>query len=359
MDKLFKVKQFSRILNQKCQKENANFDREFTRIQTYNGLEKDDYVFALQDVQKFKEKFLINNYKMYNLLNYVNQKIFTLRQQEFLTEEDIRMAIDDLEDIKTELANSKIEIYFCNVSDNKALVPLANMTMPYGLLHVGLKVDDVIIQWGRSVLGKSVINPSADVVYNDYIFAIELENKLIWSLIKETYSNLRDYITNKRDYNNMGTVQAFKIADDQLTIFAQQSVHYNVDKDYNLVLQNCQHFTNETIKKLGLSFKKDGLIGSVLKKTMEKLNKFTFDYDGVVFHNRKILDEYVLTHDFRKFSDDERKLLFCFRNVFDYYAKCNPDDEKYKSTDYAKLYWSELAEYEKFGNSTLLLLDII
>ena len=353
MDKLFKITKFTRILNQKCQKDKADFNKQFPKIHDYNGLEKDDYVFALQDVQTFKEKFLINNYKMYNLLNYVNQKIFTLRQQQFLTEKDIQIAIDELEDIKTELANSKIEIYFCNVSDNKALVPLANMTMPYGLLHVGLKVDDVIIQWGRSVLGNSVVNPSANVLHNDYIFAIELENTLIWSLIKETYTNLRDYITNKRDYNNMGTVQAFKIADDQLTIFAQQSVHYNVDKDYNLVTKNCQHFADGIIEKLGLTVKKDGLIGSVLKKAKEQLNKFTFEFDGVAFHNRQILDEYVLTHDFTKFSDDERKLLFCFRNVFDYYAKYAPNDENYKSTDYAQVYWNELAEREKFGKSNI------
>jgi hypothetical protein len=348
MDKVLRVNKFTRILKEKCQKENADFDKEFTGIKNYNGLEKEDYIFALQDVQAFKEKFLISHYKMYNLLDYVNQRVNSLRQEN-LTEEDIQKAINELEDIKTDLANSKIEIYFCNVSDNKALVPFANAAMPYGLIHVGLMIDDVAIQWGRSVLGKSVINPSADVIYNDYIFAIELDNQPIWDYIKETYKNLRDYITNKKDYNSMGTVKAFLIANNQLNIIAERSVQYNVDKDYNLVLKNCQHFASKTIEMLGLKVNKDGYVGKILAKTMEELNKFNFTYDGVEFKNRKMLDEYILTHDFSRKPKDERRALLCFRNVFDFYARCHPDDDNYKSTDYAKAYWNELAEIEKFG----------
>ena len=75
------MQQFSRILTRKCEKDNANFDKEFTRIKTYNGLEKDEYLFALQDVKAFKEKFSISHHKLYNLLDYVNQKISMLRQQ--------------------------------------------------------------------------------------------------------------------------------------------------------------------------------------------------------------------------------------------------------------------------------------
>ena len=57
-----------------------------------------------------------------------------------------------------------------------------------------------------------------------------MENQPIWNLIKETFSHLRDYITNKKEYSKMGTVKAFKIADTQLTIIAQQSVKYNDNK---------------------------------------------------------------------------------------------------------------------------------
>ena len=311
-------------------------------------MEKEDYLFALQDEQVFKNEFLIPHYKMYNLLEILNKEIFNLRQRQ-LTEKELESAIKDLEDIKTELANSRIELYFCNVFNNEFVKPFANAVMPYGLLHVGIRIDDLCIQWGRSIIGKSLVIPWGNVIYNDYIFAIELENQPIWNLIKETYKNLKDYITNKKDYNDMGTVKAFKIADTQLKNIADVSIKYNVKKDYNLVLKNCQHFANKIISKLNLTVDQGGEVGKVLQKVKETLNPFDFDFKGYVFKCREDLDNFVLINDFSKFTKEERRLLFCFRNVFEFYAKSKPDEQKYKTSDYAEVYWNELCENEKFG----------
>lgn len=83
--------------------------------------------------------------------------------------------------------------------DQKLMRTLANIFMPYGLTHTGILVDDVVIQWGRGLLGKSLVNPWINVKYNDYIYAIELDNKETWDLIKETYDNLTYYITGKKN----------------------------------------------------------------------------------------------------------------------------------------------------------------
>jgi hypothetical protein len=342
-----KLSKFIKLFNEKCEKENANFEKEFVKIKEYTGLEKDDYLFALQDVQTFKNKFLVPHYKMYNLLKKLNKEIFELKQKN-LTEEEIDLEIKNLQKIKTELANSRIEIFFCNVLDSNALKPFANGVMPYGLLHVGLLLDDVCIQWGRSVLGKSIVNPSSDVIWSDYIFAIELENQPIWNLIKETFTNLKDYITNKKDYNKMGTIKALLIADTQLTIFAERGIKYNTKKNYNIVTKNCQHFAKKTIELLGLKVDTSGEVGKVLKKTKEKLNPFDFTFRGKEIKNRKDLDEYVLINDFSQFSKEERRVLFCYRNVYDFYARFKPNDDKYKSSQEALTFWNELAEKEKF-----------
>ena len=343
-----KLSKFIKLFNEKCEKENANFEKEFEKIKEYNGLEKEDYLFALQDVLTFKNKFLVPHYKMYNLLKKLNKEIFDLKQKN-LTEEEIDLEIKNLKKIKTELANSRLELYFCNVLDSNALKPFANTVMPYGLLHVGLLVDDVCIQWGRSVLGKSIVNPSDNVIWSDYIFAIELENQPIWDLIKETYANLKDYITNKKDYNQMGTIKAFIIADTQLTIFAERGVKYNTKKHYNIVTKNCQHFAKKTIQQLGLKLNTKGEVGDMLKKAKDKLNPFDFTFKGKEFKTRKDLDEYVLANDFSKLSKEERRVLFCFRNVFDFYARFKPNEDKYKSSEEALAFWNELAEKEKFG----------
>ena len=148
----------------------------------------------------------------------------------------------------------------------------------------------------------------------------------------------------------MGTVKAFQIADNQLKSIAEVSVNYNVKKDYDLVLENCQHFANAIIKKLGFTVYQEGEIGKVLKKVKEVLHPFDFSLTGIpAFKCRKDLDDYVLINDFNKFSTEKRRVLFCFRNVFDFYAKTKPDEPKYKSSEFVLAYWNELAEKEKFG----------
>ena len=44
--------------------------------------------------------------------------------------------------------------------------------MPYGLIYVGFLIDGICIQWDRGVFGKSIVNPSKDVQFNDYIFEL-------------------------------------------------------------------------------------------------------------------------------------------------------------------------------------------
>jgi hypothetical protein len=99
---------------------------------------------------------------------------------------------------------------------------------------------------------------------------------------------------------------------------------------------------------LGLKVDTSGEVGKVLKKTKEKLNPFDFTFRGKEIKNRKDLDEYVLISDFSQFSKEERRVLFCYRNVYDFYARFKPNEDKYKSSQEALTFWNELAEKEKF-----------
>ena len=348
MQKININSKFISTFYQKCLDENANFDKEYHKIKKFKVMEKDEYLFALQDVNTFKEQFLVPHYRLRNLLEIFNNEVELIRKEK-LNGMLLIQKMKELKKMRRQMANSKIEIYFCNVSNNEKLKPFANAVMPYGLLHVGIMIDDMAIQWGRSVLGKSLVLPSNDVLYDDYIFAIEIENKEIWNLIKETFHNLPDYLTGNMDSQKMGTKKAFEIADRQLTIIAEQSVEYNTDKSYNLVFSNCQHFANKLLDKLNLTVDKSGLVGKVLKMTMDKLNRFDFSFKGKEFKKREDLDKYLSINDFSQFSKDERRILFCYRNVFDYWARVFPNDDKYKSQEIALKLWDDLAEREKFG----------
>ena len=268
-----------------------------------------------------------------------------------MTEEELNKNLEYFEQKKLELAESKIELFFCNAvsGDPKALKVLANIAMPFGLLHTGLLIDDICIQWGRGLLGDSLVNPWKDVKYNDYIFAIELKNEKIWSLIIETYNNLTDYITSKKPYENMGTIKAVEIANFQMDSIAETAVDFNQNKKYHLVFENCQHFVTNILEKINLKVYKEGEVQKVFKTAVEKGDPFDFQYDGRIIKTRKDLDEIALQVDFDKLQYDSKMVLFYYRNVFEYYRRNKPNDEKYKTEDFAQEYWNELLKKEKFG----------
>ena len=188
------------------------------------------------------------------------------------------------------------------------------------------------------------------MIINDYIYAIQLDNTKIWELIKETFNNITDYITNKKEFNEMGTIKAFLIADQQLDIIAEQAVYYNINKTYSLVFENCQHFVKSILKRIRLNVNKEGEVGRVLKIVEDKCDTIDFIYKNKTFNTRGDLDEYVLKCDFPKLPKDERRTLFCYRNVFEYYQRNNPDEDKYKSSEEAQIFWNKLSKKEKFNN---------
>jgi len=319
-------------------------------IKKYHDLDLEDFIFVIGDRDAFKQKYLIPHYKMYNILEEINTKIKNLRNQT-LTEKELEETREYFEKKKLELAQSKIELFFCNAvgGDPKTLKKLANIAMPFGLLHTGLLIDDICIQWGRGKFGDSIVEPWKDVKYADYIFAIELQNEQIWSLIKETYSNLNDYITSKKPYEIMGTVKAFAIANTQLDQIAEVAVDYNKNKKYHIVFENCQHFVTKILDKIKLKIYKEGEVGKVLKIAAEKGNPFDFEYRGKVLKTRKDLDNFALQEDFEKLPYDQRMLLFDIKNVFEFYRINIPNKDKYDSDDFAQEYWNELLKKEKFG----------
>ena len=53
-----------------------------------------------------------------------------------------------------------------------------------------------------------------------------------WMGLRYHYSNLIDYITSEKPYENMGTIKAFEIADNQLNQIADIATDYNKNKKF-------------------------------------------------------------------------------------------------------------------------------
>jgi hypothetical protein len=145
----------------------------------------------------------------------------------------------------------------------------------------------------------------------------------------------------------MGTIKAFKIADNQLDSIAESCVYFNINKTYNLVLENCQSFVKNVLNKLKLKIIKDGEVGRILKIAQNEGDIIDFVYKDTVFKTRKELDNYILNCNFKQLPNDHRRLLFCYRNVFEYYSRYKNED-KYKTTEKAKEFWRSLSYSEKF-----------
>ena len=335
-----KLKQFS-------EEENSDYAE---IIKSSHNMEVDEFITAIGTPSIFKQKFLIPHYKMYNILLSINEEITNISQKN-LNEEEIEKEKNNLLQKKIDIADSKIEIFFCNAVDGspKCLKCLANIFMKYGLVHTGLLIDDLVIQWGRGVLGKSIVNPSIKVRYDDYIYAIEVDNKKILELIKETFNNLDGYLTGKKNINEMGTIEAFNIANSQLDAIAEIATNYNKTKNYHLVFQNCQGFVNAIISKIKLNVNKKGEVGRVLKKVEDVCNVIDFEFQGQKFNTRQELDNYVINDaKFQELPKNDRRALFCYRNVFDYRLRERPTNKKYQLENNAQIYWRELLSKEKF-----------
>ena len=179
--------------------------------------------------------------------------------------------------------------------------------MPFGLTHTGILVDDICINWGRGLIGKSLIYPWINCKYNDYIYAIELNNNEIWTLIKETLSNITDFITNKKKYELLGTIKAFAIADSQLDAIAETCVDYNINRKYHLIKENCQGFTKTILKKIKLKPNKKGEVGKVLKKVEDKGDIIDFTYDALAKALTDAIDSEAKEHG-NQFVTNEREV---------------------------------------------------
>ena len=327
-------------------KETPNLEE---KIRELYGLNVEEFASILIDKNAFKKKFLIPHYKMYNILQEVNNKILELRNMQ-LSEEQAKEYLPYFDKKKLECAESKLEIYFCNAisGDPKSLKVLANAVMPFGLTHTGILVDDICIQWGRGIFGKSIVHPSIHAKYNDFIYIIELNNKYVWKLVKETFDKIIDYITGKKSYDYLGTLKAFRICDYQLDSIAEICVDYNMNKTYHLVFQNCQKFSTTILKKLQLEVVQKGEVGRTMTIVQKVCDPIDFIYNGIKFNTRRDLDEYVKRINFKQLPVDHRKNLFHFRDVFDYHLRTKPNDNKYQTSDESKKFWNDLSYCEKF-----------
>lgn len=107
-----------------------------------------------------------------------------------------------------------------------------------------------------------------------------------------------------------------KINEDELNKIAKKCVFYNKRKHYDKYSNNCQNFVNDILKEIDAPFDPKG----ELKKVIDKISQngySSFSFQGREFKSRREFDEYVKSINFKDLCIDDKKLLLCYKSLYD------------------------------------------
>ena len=200
-------------------------------------------------------------------------------------------------------------------------------------------IDESIIQWG-CILGCEIVFPSSDL--RSILFSIEIEKDQKKEKIKNLWKTLGIIVASAVIVAPMAILggpfgailgsiisvggisgalyYAFILSWDikvinekELDKIAEKCVFYNKRKWYAKFSNNCQHFVNDILQAIDAPFNPNG----DLKNVISRNGYSTFSFKGTQFMSRREFDDYVKNIDFRKLCDDDKKLLLCYKSLYD------------------------------------------
>ena len=321
------------------------------QIEKKYGVSFDEFAVALGDQEQFKKIFLLPHYKPDLILKEIEEVVKDTKElQELgccpLTEEEIRHAIDEINNRKSKLSEHKFELILteCQASDIKNILfkNFVNTVYEFGGLHSALSLDGTIIEWGRGPCGDSLVCPTMDL--RRFLFSFEVKAKEDEGFFASIGNIIKGAITSILDFFSGGAFGRWSVGranDQKLDKIAKICVQFNRSRFYNPISVNCQHFVKAILKAIDSDFVSDGEFRKIIESLEEK-GKVDFYFKGNYFNSRKQLDDYIKSIDFHGLSKNDKKLLICYKNTFDVYHMNDKNNEKYKTTEEARNYWNEL-----------------
>ena len=118
-----------------------------------------------------------------------------------------------------------------------------------------------------------------------------------------------------------------KIDEDDLNKIAEKCVFYNKRKNYSMKKTHCQKFVKDILKAINAPFNPNGEIRYIIEY-ISKNGYSTFSYQGTEFKSRREFDNFVKNINFRNLYDDDKKLLLCYKSLYDFRLKIIQKEEK-------------------------------
>ncbi|RIA88918.1 hypothetical protein C1645_825597 [Glomus cerebriforme] len=319
---------------------------------TLSETELNELIYSLGDEKTFLDRYL-NIKEVYNddHLKQIKNDLEELYDHQAynnvpLSEQEGRNLINGLLQHRSKSDKFNVYLYISKLSGNRSEIPLlrdiAKNTFKnkYGMFHVGLEIDGIVLEWGTGDAGPNLIYPKfnphriydniAHIRVNyDSNLCRELNNSITfysknWSNLYKPVTDLFSLILNMfKKLLNDATHIGF-IPTNKLQIVARKCVFWNKNYYYSATNRNCQQFIEEMLKSLGLKFEPE----AEFKKFMDRItghadDRFLFKEEE--FFSRYDLDQYADQNWDRISNIWDKKLLLCYSNMMDGMYKSNGD----------------------------------
>ncbi|PKY60292.1 hypothetical protein RhiirA4_518073 [Rhizophagus irregularis] len=243
------------------------------------------------------------------------------------------------------LTNSMLYLFIeklsSNRSDSSFLRFVANSVFKnkYGMFHVGLEIDGIVLEWGTGDAGPHLIYPriNTNKIYEkiahirvnyDSNFSREF-NHSTNTFLQNWRHHMQNFISVIKNYIIKLLNFVLKIGvvpSNKLQIIAQKCVYWNRNYDYDPLNRNCQHFINEILEALNLKFNPEG----EFKKFLDRIVKYADDrflFQEIEFLSRQDLDQFADQNWNMITNSWDKKLLLCYSDMMNNMFECKYDEK--------------------------------
>ncbi|CAB4479700.1 hypothetical protein RhiirA1_506706 [Rhizophagus irregularis] len=315
----------------------------------YNSLGKEELnelILSLGDETRFLNRYLKLDDNHLDKINRELQKLDRLQGNNFIpSEEDGRDLVNDL--LRRRRETDKFNVYLFieklsdNRSDNSFLRYLANSLFrnKYGMFHVGLEIDGIVLEWGTGDAGPHLIYPRINtnrlyekIAHIRINYDSNFDREFIFTsniFLQNWKYHLHNFLSVILDIMRKLKSFAMRIGimpSNKLQIIAQKCVNWNKNFYYNPVNRNCQRFIEEILETLGLKFNPEGEFKRFLDRIVEYADD-RFLFEDREFLSRQELDQFTDQNWDKITNVWDKKLLLCYSNMMNNMYKYKYDEK--------------------------------
>ncbi|RGB27616.1 hypothetical protein C1646_718143 [Rhizophagus diaphanus] len=295
--------------------------------------EINELILSLGDETRFLNQYL----KLYD--NHLKQitndlrKLDDIQKNRNITSEEVELNLTRSLLRKSDKFN--VYLFISKLSYNRSNSPflrfLANSLFKnkYGMFHVGLEINGIILEWGTGDAGPHLIYPrfNTDRLY-EKIAHIRV------SYYSQEFNNLTTFTRNNLSNIILDVMKKYLFFDPKigvvpskkLQIIAQKCVSWNKDFYYNPLYRNCQHFIDEILEALDLKFNPE----SEFEMFLDRIVKYTDDrflFQEKEFFSRQDLDQFADQNWVKISNVWDKRLLLCYSDMMNNMYENNHDEK--------------------------------